>query len=70
MNKTSDNTSGEVTLFDNNVMATINKLKNQYKRADLGSIYKELKKKLELKGTVMQIKKALINDRLDASKLS
>ena len=46
MNKTSDNTSGEVTLFDNNVMATINKLKNQYKRADLGSIYKELKKKI------------------------
>ena len=34
----------EVTLFDNNVMATINKLRNQYKRADLASIYEELTK--------------------------
>ena len=43
------NTSSEVTPFDNNVMATINKLRNQHKRADLASIYKELTKSLELK---------------------
>ena len=42
------NTSSEVTLFDNNVVATINKLRNQHKRADLASIYKELTKNLEL----------------------
>ena len=39
--RTSVNTSSEVTLFDNNVMATTNKMKNQHKRADLASIYKE-----------------------------
>ena len=44
---TSVNTSSEVTLFDNNVMAIINKLKNQNKRADLASIYKESTKNLE-----------------------
>ena len=44
MNSTSDNTSSEVIPFDNNVMATINKLKNQHKRADLASIYKKLKR--------------------------
>ena len=38
----------EVTPFDNNVMATIIKLRNQHKRADLASIYKELTKNLEL----------------------
>ena len=38
----------EVTPFDNNIMATIIKLRNQYKRADLASIYKELTKNLEL----------------------
>ena len=38
----------EVTLFYNNIMATINKLRNQDKRADLVSIYKELAKNLEL----------------------
>ena len=43
------NTSSEVTPFDNNVMATINKRRNQHKRADLASIYKELTKSLELK---------------------
>ena len=43
------NTSSEVTPLDNNVMATINKLRNQHKRADLASIYKELTKSLELK---------------------
>ena len=41
------NTSSEGTLFDNNVMATINKLKDQPKRADLGSIYKKSTKNLE-----------------------
>ena len=44
MKDTSVNTSSEVTLFDNNAMATINKLKNQHKRVDLASIYKELTK--------------------------
>ena len=43
MKSTSVITNSEVTLFDNNVMATINKLKNQRKRADLASIYEELK---------------------------
>ena len=38
----------EVTLFDNNIMATINKLRNQYKGVDLASICKELTKHLEL----------------------
>ena len=38
----------EVTPLDNNVMATIIKLRNQHKRADLASIYKELTKNLEL----------------------
>ena len=38
----------EVTPFGNNVMATIIKLRNQHKRADLVSIYKELTKNLEL----------------------
>ena len=41
---TSLNTSSEVTLFDNNAMPIINKLKNQHKRADLARIYNELKK--------------------------
>ena len=36
----------EVTPFHNNVMATIIKLRNQHKRADLASIYKELTKNL------------------------
>ena len=44
MNSTSVNASSEVIPFDNNVMATINKLKNQHKCADLAGIYKELKK--------------------------
>ena len=35
MKSTSVNASSEVTLFDNNIMATINKLKNQHKRAGL-----------------------------------
>ena len=37
----------EATPFDNNVMATIIKLRNQHKGADLASIYKELTKNLE-----------------------
>ena len=48
MKDTSVNLSSEVTVFDNNVISTINKLKNQHKRADLASIYKELTKILEL----------------------
>ena len=44
MKGTSVNTSSEVTLFDNNAMAILNKLKNQHKRADLARIYNELKK--------------------------
>ena len=35
MKDTGVNTSSEVILFDNNVMETINKLKNQHKCADL-----------------------------------
>ena len=38
----------EVTPFDNNVTATIIKLRNQHKSADLACIYKELTKNLEL----------------------
>ena len=38
MKDTSVSTSSEVTIFDNNVMAAINKLRNQHKRADLTSI--------------------------------
>ena len=37
MKGTSVSTGTEVTIFDNNVMATINKLKNQHKRTDLSS---------------------------------
>ena len=48
MKGTSGNTSSEVTLFDNNVMKTINKLKKQQKPTDLAGIYKELIKKLKL----------------------
>ena len=48
MKSTSVNTSSVVTLLDNNVIATINKLRNQHKDADRASIYKELTKYLEL----------------------
>ena len=44
MKGTTVNTSSDTTLFDNNIIATINKLRNQHKRAELGSIYKELTK--------------------------
>ena len=39
-------TSSEVTLFDNDVLETIKKLKKQHK---LAGIYKELTKNLELR---------------------
>ena len=48
MKDTGVNTRIEVSIFDDNVIATINKLKNQHKRADLASIYKELAKNLGL----------------------
>ena len=47
MKGTNVNRISEVTLFDNNVMVTINKLRNQHKCADLVSIYKELTKNLQ-----------------------
>ena len=64
MKGTSVNTSSEVTLFDNNVMATINKLRNQHKRADLASIYKELTKNLELNNFTKDHLKNRINTLL------
>ena len=42
MKDTSVNTSSEVTLFGNNFMARIKKMKNQHKRPGLDSIYREL----------------------------
>ena len=48
MKDTGVNTRIKVSVFDDNVMTTINKLKNQHKRADLASIYKELAKNLGL----------------------
>ena len=48
MKDTGVNTRIKVSIFDDNVMTTINKLKNQHKRADLASIYKELAKNLGL----------------------
>ena len=48
MKDTGFNTRIKVSIFDDNVMTTINKLKNQHKRADLASIYKELTKNLGL----------------------
>ena len=60
MKGASVNTSSEATLFDNTVMATINKLKNQYKRTDLASIYKKLTKNLELRNfTEDHLKKSI-----------
>ena len=61
MKGTSINTSSEVTRFDNNVMATINKLKNQHKRVDLVNIYKELTKNLELNNFTEDRLKSRIN---------
>ena len=48
MKDTGVNTRIKVSIFDDNVMTTINKLKNQHKRADLASIYEELAKNLGL----------------------
>ena len=69
MKGTSVNTSSEVTLFDNNVMATINKLKSQYKRADLASICKELTKNLELNNLAEDHLKDRINALLVSGKI-
>ena len=69
MKGTSVNTSSEVTLFDNNIMATINKLKNQDKRADLASVYKELTKTLELNNFTEDQLKNRINAFLVCGKI-
>ena len=72
MKGTSVNTSSEVTLFDNNVMATIiNKLKNQRKRrpTDLARIYKELTKNLELNNYTEDQLKNRINTILVRGKI-
>ena len=68
MKSTSVNTSSEVIPFDNNVMATINKLKNQHKRADLSSIYKELKRS-ELNNFTEDHLKDRINSILVSTKI-
>ena len=69
MKCTSINTSREVTLFDNNVMATLNKLKSQHKPADLASICKELTKKLELNNFTEDHLKDRINALLVSGKI-
>ena len=70
MKDTTVNTSSEVTLFDKNVIATINKLKNQHKRADLASIYKELTtKNLELNNFTEDHLKNRINALLVSGKI-
>ena len=69
MKGTSVNTSSKVTLFDNNIMVTINKLKNQDKRADLASVYKELTKNLELNNFTEDHLKNTINVLLVCRKM-
>ena len=70
MKDTTVSTSSEVTLFDKNVIATINKLKNQHKRADLASIYKELTtKNLELNNFTEDHLKNRINALLVSGKI-
>ena len=69
MKDTSVNTSSEVTLFDNNVKATINKLRNQHKHADLASIYKELTKNLVLNNLTEKHFKNRINALLVSGKV-
>ena len=59
----------EVTPFDTNVMATIIKLRNQHKRADLASIYKELTKNLELNKFTEDHLKTRINALLVSGKI-
>ena len=58
---TSINTSSEVTLFNNNVMATINRLKNQHK---------ELTKNLELNNFTEDHLKSRINALLVSGKIT
>ena len=69
MKGTSINTSREVILFDNNVMATLNKLKSQHKPAYLASIYKELTKKSELNNFTEDHLKDRINALLVSGKI-
>ena len=69
MKSTSVNTSSEATLFHNNVMATVNKLKNQHKRADLASIYRELTKNSELHNFTEAHLKNRINSLLVKGKI-
>ena len=59
----------EVNLFDNNVMTTNNKLKNQHKRADLASIYNKLTKKIELNNFTEDHLKNRINALLGSRKV-
>ena len=59
----------EVTLFDINVMATNTKLRNQHKRADLASIYKELTKNLQLNKFTEDHLKNRINALLVSGKI-
>ena len=69
MKGTSVNTSSEVTFFDNNGMATIKILRNQYKCADLASIYKELTKSLDLNNFTEEHLKNRINALLVNEKI-
>ena len=69
MKGTSVSTSSKVTLFDNNIMTTINKLKNQDKRADLASVYKESTKNLELNNFTEDHLKNTINALLVCGKI-
>ena len=70
MKDTNVNTSCEVTLFDNIVMATINKLKKQHKRPGLASIYKELAKNLEANNIIEDHSKNIINPLLVSEKIT
>ena len=70
MKRTSVNTASEVTFFDNNVIATINKLRNQHKRTDLASIYKESIKNLELNNFTQDHLKNTINVLLVSEKVT
>ena len=69
MKDTGVNTSSEVTLFDKNVMKTINKLKTLHMRADLSSNYKELTKNLELNNITDDHSKYRINALLVIGKI-
>ena len=63
------NTSCEVTLFDNSVMANINKLKEQHICVVLASIYKELTKNLQLNNFTEDNLKNRINELLVSGKI-